>query len=216
MEQKPVEASQPVSQVSLDAKIEVRDSDLFIKYFIKNQGERDIYAFNRLVRLSPDGSGKVDPDLAYVTFSDDLTATISKSAQKIPSGLQVTQVESPYLTLVRAGETFQEEVKLPLPLTEHHPYLPMLRLTRPEGKNKEIMQTQTRMIRFELGYLVKNDERQMLAFEEGGETLYAMRGQFDAPRDQQFLRSQPVSLAVPALIPKDVVVRQSTGTKGRQ
>ena len=91
----------------------VRDGELVLRYTVQNNGERDLYLLNRLLESAPPEMG---PAFAYVEL--DPGARIVEVIKNIPAsgGASPTSLIAPYVTPVRAGSTFSEEVRLRLPV----------------------------------------------------------------------------------------------------
>ncbi len=194
-------ASASTGTVSLQVEYQAKGDQLEVRYAVSNGEQKDIYLFNRLVRTSADGSGKVDPNLVYTTFESGSVACIAKSLQELPAGLQVTQIEIPYLTRLAPGKQFKETIRIDLPLTEHHPYRGMLRDARGEVNPKVSKQSTVTSLQFELGFLVWREDMAFVDFTENEELLYSLKTPFDALNEQKILRTKSVPLDLTAIVP---------------
>ena len=182
--------------VKLQTQLCFQPDSLDIRYVVSNGESSDIYLFNRLVRTAPDGSGKVDANLAYVWFEPGPTAHIGKCLQPVPPNLQVAQREIPYLTRVAAGGQFVESIKIELPLVESHPYKSML-----PAKVSGTAVEEIRSLRFEIGFLLYWEGMLFLEFTENDEQIFAFRSPFDALGKQRLLKVGPLEQPLRALLP---------------
>ncbi len=92
-----------------------------IAYELHNPTTRDLYLLNRLYLTTPEW--KMSPDVIYVHFMPEKrTVWVNKKLAEIPSGPLITSPVAPYVTPVRAGDKFREEVVVPLPITEYRQY----------------------------------------------------------------------------------------------
>lgn len=55
-------------------------------------------------------------------IADQATVWVNKKLAEIPSGPLITSPVAPYVTPVRAGDKFREEVVVPIPITEYRQY----------------------------------------------------------------------------------------------
>ena len=108
-------------QPRLNVKFGLSNGQLALVYEVVNAGHTDLYLLNRLYRSSP--KVEMSPDVIYVHLdSKTRTVMLAKKLADLPSGVNVTAPVAPYVTPVRAGEVFREEVHIPIPVREYRQY----------------------------------------------------------------------------------------------
>ena len=94
---------------------------LVLHYAVENLGDKDAYLLNQLYRSDPEL--KIDPNLIYVELQPKTKSIcLSKKIADLPTDRYVTAPVCPFVTPVRAGKTFSEDVVLKLPLKEYKEY----------------------------------------------------------------------------------------------
>ncbi len=109
------------NDIRFSANFRISDSKLLVNYSVHNRGPVTIYLLNRLFREIPEWD--MSPNVVYIQ-PDTATRTVhlSKKLADIPSGVNVTAPVAPFVTPVRPGETFQEQIAVPLPIEEYTQY----------------------------------------------------------------------------------------------
>jgi hypothetical protein len=107
----------------LSAAFKLQRDHLVLDYQVSNLAARDVYLLNRLYRTTP--RWDMSPDLVYIDL-DPATETVwlSKRIADLPSGVSVNAPVSPFVTPLRAGGVFREQVHVRLPVREYHQYSP--------------------------------------------------------------------------------------------
>ncbi len=118
---------------------------LVLDYRVDNHGTADVYLLNRIPRALPRFT--VDPDTIYVHFADG-TVHLEKAIAAVPPGRQPYELVAPFVSPVRAGESFSEKVRLTLPLQEYREYTAV---PDRSGGSVEVYHR----VDFTLGYMVK-------------------------------------------------------------
>jgi hypothetical protein len=133
--------------LTLNARFTLEGDRLVLRYEVLNRDARDAYLLNRLYRSSP--QWEMTPDVIY-THLDPNTGTIwlNKKLADLPPGARITAPVAPYVTPVRAGQAFREEVRIPLPVREYTQYGPSAPL--PEGAQEQVYRFQ--QVYFTVGY----------------------------------------------------------------
>lgn len=99
----------------------VAEAVLTMVYRVENTSRETAWLLNRLWRGTP--AVQISPQLIYVTFERATrTVRLAKELASLPTDRTVTTPVAPFVTGVRAGETFQETVRLSLPLVEYQEY----------------------------------------------------------------------------------------------
>jgi len=107
--------------LEMQARFEVAGQQLVLEYEVRNRGSRDVYLLNRLYRSTP--AWQLGPDVVYVELVPGTrTVRLLKKLADLPSGVDVTAPVAPFVTPLRAGGTFRETVRVPLPVREHREY----------------------------------------------------------------------------------------------
>jgi hypothetical protein len=107
----------------LSAAFKLQRDHLMLDYQVSNTAARDVYLLNRLYRTTP--RWDMSPDLVYVDL-DPATDTVwlNKRIADLPADVSVNVPVAPFVTPVRAGEVFREQVNVRLPVREYHQYSP--------------------------------------------------------------------------------------------
>lgn len=107
--------------LELDAKIRIEGEALVLDYRVTNHAQRDVYLLNRLFRSTP--SPEFGTDVIYIELNAEHRAVwLSKRLAELPKGKSVTAPVAPFVTPVRAGASFHETVRVPLPVREYRQY----------------------------------------------------------------------------------------------
>ncbi|MBZ5562355.1 MAG: hypothetical protein LAP13_08030 [Acidobacteriia bacterium] len=107
--------------LDLSAAFKLRGDSLVLDYKVSNRASRDVYLLNRLYRTTPQWD--MSPDFVYIHL-DPTTETVwlNKKMADLPSGVMVNAPVSPFVTPVRAGALFHEQVQIRLPIREYRQY----------------------------------------------------------------------------------------------
>lgn len=109
--------------LQLDAVLRCEPQALVLTYRVANTARRDVYLLNRLYRTTP--TLALDANLIYVLL-DPAQGLIhlQKKIADLPRDRYVNAPVAPFVSPVRAGERFSEQIHLPLPLHEYQQYAP--------------------------------------------------------------------------------------------
>jgi hypothetical protein len=102
-------------------RVERASERLDLAYTVTNGAGVTIYLANVLFHRDPAGF-RVDSNVVYATVTGDGVLEIRKHLLRVPDDVIVETPEVPYLTLVGAGDSFSEDVRLALPITARDPY----------------------------------------------------------------------------------------------
>jgi hypothetical protein len=176
------------------ANIEKKPDHLLLAYQVANADSRDVYLLNRLFRTLPEW--KMTPDVVYVHFlTETKTVWLSKKLADIPQGVRITAPVAPFVTPVRAGATFREEVHIPLPVHEYRQYGGEAQVALKEAASQVY-----RQVYFTLGYYWRPPG----TTEEPGvvnETPVIMpRTPFGQPLEFAQLQTDPKRLDIPVML----------------
>jgi hypothetical protein len=141
-------------------------------------------------------------DLVYIAIEQGPMIHLSKRCHEVPPFLQVYAREVPYATLVRSGQRFTERIGLELPLHEYNPYLDLTRSKAANGRRPATDTINAPAVYFSLGYIVKKEGIQEMAFKSGDEDVYYFQGALDVLKEQDILRTPPQKIALPLLLNK--------------
>lgn len=92
-----------------------------LAYHILNNGQRDIYLFTPLTDFRGQDWVPIS-NRVYVFWDENEIAHLTKRAWPVPDEVEVFMPEVPYLTRVPTGQSFEEHLRLPLPLLVNFPY----------------------------------------------------------------------------------------------
>jgi hypothetical protein len=135
---------------------------LLFRYRARNSWTRELYLFNRLFVEEPSGARRVDPARVYVVV-DGTVLHVSKQMFEVPEDVEVEQPEVPYLSRLGPGETFEEEISLPLPVRESYPYM-----SPPAAASPGEKRTCDQLV-FTLGYFHAKEPGWVRSISSGGE-----------------------------------------------
>jgi hypothetical protein len=116
--------------LELSTDFKLQENSLILDYKVSNHASRDVYLLNRLYRSIPEWD--MSPNLVYIHL-DPATKTVwlNKKIADLPSDFLVNVPVSPFVTTVRAGKVFREEVQVALPVREYRQYNPGARHVAP-------------------------------------------------------------------------------------
>ncbi|MBC7911563.1 MAG: hypothetical protein H7Y30_13735 [Pyrinomonadaceae bacterium] len=142
----PVERKETMANTLLfNASFDLSETELVLTYEVENRDQRDVYLLNRLYRPTP--TWVMGPDLIYIhLLRDKATIWFNKKLADIPTDRNVLSPVAPYVTPLRAGQRFKEQVHIPLPVNEYREYGPF---PEPTGPPRKRMYKQ---VYFTLGY----------------------------------------------------------------
>jgi hypothetical protein len=137
--------------LQLTANFQIQGRELVLDYQVTNRSMRDVYLLNRLFRTTPQWT--MTPDIIYIQF-DSATETVwlNKKLADLPAGIAVTAPVAPYVSPVRAGGTFREQVRIPLPVSEYTQYGPVA-----EQKSEPPAMRTFKQVHFSVDYYWKPD-----------------------------------------------------------
>lgn len=181
--------------LSFSSSFKVTEKELVLSYEVQNRSNRDAYLFTGVYFDYP---YTADPNAIYIHFERDTkTVWLNKMIPAIPEGVSPYEPASPVQSPLRAGATFREEVRVPLPIRERRAYEEVP--SRPEGT--PVLASYEGM-RFTLQYYWRTEGMIEEMVDMGGVKVLATRG--GAPlKDSDFghLESERVTLRVPVLEP---------------
>jgi hypothetical protein len=109
----------PVPELPFHTRLEVTAKVLLLHYAVENRGSRDAYLLNRV----HDQSLQTSPDLVYIELAHEQRVVRAyKNIPPIPPGMSPTMPAAPYVTPVRAGQSFRETVRMAVPVREYSAY----------------------------------------------------------------------------------------------
>lgn len=182
--------------LEMHARFEVAGEHLVLDYEVRNGTPRDAYLLNRLYRSTP--AWQIGPDIVYVELVPGTkTVRLFKKLADLPKGVNVTSPVAPFVTPLRAGGTFHETVRVPLPIREYLEY--SRRGPRPAGEPGTAVYEN---VTFTLGYYWKVDgTREETRQIQGTEVVMPITPRGKRP-EFGLLESGAVRLEVPVVPPR--------------
>jgi hypothetical protein len=117
----PRKKEQSVTELLLQTRLELTPDALLLRYSVENRAARDAYLLNRV----HDQSLATNPDLIYIELDRERRVVRTyKKVPNIPKGMSPTMPAAPYITPLRAGQSFDETVRIALPVREYSAYAP--------------------------------------------------------------------------------------------
>lgn len=178
--------------VSLNvSKVEVTAKTLILSYEVTNDTDYCLYLINRLFHREGSGGFKVDTNLVYSDFEPPHILHLRKQMLAVPEEIDVETPEVPYVTSIAAGKSFQETIRLQLPIELHSPY----RFPPPPPATYEVTQ-----LVFSLGYLVADDTVSVeeVTLADGTEQQRIHSG--DVSEHQRLKQLDPIPATLSAVI----------------
>lgn len=124
-----------MSDLTFEAKAAVSGQQLVLGYRVTNRSRRDVYLLNRLYRSTP--AWRMSPDIAFVEFDQPAaTVRVSKRIPFLPAGVKAASPYIPFVTPIRAQQSFSEIIRLALPLEEFKQFG---NVPPPEGAKKTLI-----------------------------------------------------------------------------
>jgi hypothetical protein len=182
--------------LTLTARFTIEGDQLVLRYEVLNRDARDAYLLNRLYRTSP--QWEMTPDVIYIHLDwNNVAVWLNKKLADLPPGARITAPMAPYVTPVRAGQAFREEVRIPLPVREYTQYGPSA--PPPEGAQEQVRRFQS--VYFTLGYYWRPEGTKEEIKEVQGSEVIIPRVPPGTALAFGELVSQRVALEIPAVVP---------------
>jgi hypothetical protein len=181
--------------LKLATTLAVSKTDLVVVYEVTNRTSRDAYLLNRLYRRLPHWD--MSPNIVYAEL-DPRTETVllSKRIADMPQGIYVTTPVAPYVTPLRAGSTFREEVRITLPIREYRQYR-----SANEPAGDHLKPRLYKNVTFTLGYYWRPEDTTEEIQEIHGERVVIPRTPPTSRPEFGRLESGPMRADVPVLEP---------------
>ena len=174
-----------------------------VRYRARNNWNRDVYLFNRLFETAADGKRTLDANRVYVQV-DGSTLKLSKQLFDVPEDVEVESPEVPYLTRLAPGQTYEEEIRLALPVRESYPYASS-RAAQAPGEKRACEQ-----LVFTLGYFSAREARWVRpATLEGQEVLATDYG--FAIQTRESVSAAPLRVRTECIVLADPRRRRTSG-----
>lgn len=184
--------------LELHARFEVAGEHLVLDYEVRNGTPRDAYLLNRLYRSVP--TLQIAPDVVYVELvPGSRTVRLFKKLADLPEGVTVTAPVAPFVTPLRAGGTFHETVRVPLPVREYLEY--SMRGPQPAGEPHTAL---FQNVSFTLGYYWKVEGTREETRQIQGTQVVMPIGPRDKRPEFGLLESGPVRLDVSVVLPPEL------------
>ena len=169
-----------------------KGQDLVLHYEVRNKDSRDAYLLNMLYRPGPDWL--MSPDLIYIRVeSEKRRLHLYKRIDDIPENRNVVCPVAPFLTPVRAGASYDEEVHMATPVEESREYSPL----RAAAKPRPFL---CQDVVFTLGYYWSCDGLIEEIVDIEGTPACIIRAPSHAMLEYGELNSDVVVMEVPALV----------------
>lgn len=181
------------TSLALHTNFQIIQKQLILSYKVTNPTSRDAYLLNRLYRTAP--VRQMTPNIIYIHL-DAKTETVwlNKKLADLPDGVYVTAPVAPYVTPLRAGSTFEEEVHIPLPVQEWRQYV------MPEPRAGEELKVRLfKHVYFTLGYYWREQGTSEEIKNIHGTEVVFPRGTSGAPLEFGLLQSDLVRMDIPVL-----------------
>jgi hypothetical protein len=158
-------AAAPTADVALHCRPGKAGNYLTFPYRLENRGPGDVYVMDAIPRAEPGtDTTTADDQAAVVVLRGDAEAVIGKYLALLPSDRRIIAPVAPLTRLLRTGEAWESELRIPVPLAETSPYAPDLRL-----RDYEVIELQA--VVFAIAYWVA-----------GTAGVFAMPSEHDADR----------------------------------
>jgi len=185
---------------TMRASIQVINNALFVKYQVKNQTASEIYLTNLAVRMDPEKGPVLDPGEAFVYLEEqELGVHVTKRMPPPPKRL--VRLQPHFVIPLKPGETFEEALELPLPLSQNIPYV------SESAAQGEKMIVEFKRVLFSLGYVESSPKIMLEQRNYQGEDVFSLVTAFDAQGNaypfsvikEKYLVSDPVEVNVPVI-----------------
>lgn len=181
--------------LEMHVRFEVAGQQLALDYEVRNGAARDVYLLNRLYRSTP--AWQMGPDVVYIELVPGTkTVRLFKKLADLPKGVNVTSPVAPFVTPLRAGGTFHEIVRIPLPVREYLEY--SMRSPQPAGETPTAV---FQNVTFTLGYYWKVEGTREETRPIRGTEVVMPIGKRDKRPEFGLLESGPVHLELPVALP---------------
>ncbi|HUJ88748.1 MAG TPA: hypothetical protein VLX12_01025 [Syntrophorhabdales bacterium] len=180
------------TSLALQANFQITQKELILHYKVTNPTSRDAYLLNRLYRYAP--KWEMTPNVIYVRF--DLrarTVWLYKKLADLPRGVRVSEPVAPFVTPLRGGSTFQEDVHIALPVKEWEEYA-----VGPE-RDKDLKANVFNQVYFTLGYYWRPEGTIEETTNVEGTNIVLPRTPPGATLEFGLLQSDVVKMDIPVL-----------------
>ena len=109
------------ASVALTCTLRQEPAAIRLSYAVKNWSGAPVGLFNRIQTVHLDGRPNLSPHLVYVDFVDGVLE-LAKRVLPLPDDLMVTGRRLPHVTRLEAGQEFQENLVVPVPVAVNQPY----------------------------------------------------------------------------------------------
>lgn len=106
----------------LQTEMSLQQGKLKIKYKVINSTKKDIYLFNKLWEWDQQGKYVPAATPAFSALMEPETLHVGKQIAALPKSKRVEMKQIPFVAKVSAGEDFQEEFEIKVPVDEYNPY----------------------------------------------------------------------------------------------
>jgi len=169
------------------------DGTLEVFYRVSNELNSTILLLTPLSALE-ENVVRAAPERVYAYVDPNGALHVTKRLWPVPDALDVFFPDVPFATEVRSGETFEERLRLRLPIEIDYPYRATGGVDM--GKDNGVVAT-ARGFAFSIGYLVENEGplRKGPLSEEAPEILVVGYGA--AVRNQRILQGELLNVGIP-------------------
>lgn len=181
-----------IVSVKLSTKIYMRGGKVRVEYGVVNQGDKEIFVFDKFYRTKITGERELDNTLSYVLFEGGNTIHVTRSAMRIPYGLKVEAPEVPYASLLPPKKESRGLVEVPVPVRERRPY----EEPGPKVGGKKVVFSH---VYFSIGVLPKLSDAKFEELVHVGKGIYAISYAY-AVTHQTLKKSPLVALQVEGLV----------------
>jgi hypothetical protein len=181
--------------ITLHVECKLTRTHLVVAYDVENHAAIDAYLLNRLYRTGPAWS--MDPDIVYVQLDEgEATVRLAKKLADLPPDRVVAAPMAPFVTPLRAGATYRETIRVPLPVAAYEQYP---KEAPPPPDQQDIRRFGA--VELLLGYYWRPEGTIEEVKEIGGSEVVVPRTPPGVRPDLKVLASARVAIEVPVAIP---------------
>lgn len=179
------------NQTGLTVNLNLTGESLSLSYKFDNHSGAPVYLLNRLMDIDAMGNSSLNPNRVYIFPEGDDTLVLAKMLLKVPANLMVESPEIPGVTKIQNGQSFSENLTLPLPLRCDYPY---------PGKSYPDKTRMFKILKFQLGIMPDSKELRLYP-SQCGEHEVQLPEYGQALQGQRISSSQDFNLEVKVLLP---------------
>ena len=187
------------SEIYFDSVVSHSLTELRVAYEVRNNGLGAVGLFNRIQSMKLDGTASYAVANTYINFEDGVL-DLSKMVLPIPEGLNMTARIAPFITYLQAGDSYQEEFRLMLPIEVCQPMRRVsLAMSAPGAEVVANVPAQAKIVKVSVGMFRSKADWQFTAVSPAHPGVYRVWPP-GPPVDTQIILTKTFQLSTPIAV----------------